>query len=464
MKRRFRNFDEGGEVDDPRRRGVLRDSQGNVVRSGTGEPVRAAGEYTYEDYRRDNPQQVREDEEKAKQTAAEIRQRMQRDADQVRPPAEQPPQARAGQTPPDEQVQVFAPLGGVPPASSQSRPPGAMPPASPPQPAAMPPAGMPPPMQMGDASVAQAMAQRGPQAAPPTPAPRPPIEKPKTPMAVSSGRGKAAGKTAEQEMQSILEDKKRQQERERIKNMERKQALEGVYPEMAIPALRGVRALAGMASGKTAGQAATKAATKAARAEPKVPSDLGAKPRAERTFASEARTGSRDLTAEPARTGSRELARQAESGSKAVAKRAEPAPAKIAERAKDRGFVPGERRALEGRKPGQLQEARQGESRREKYMGPAQEVRRELPKPATKEVAKPQRKKPRKDEDDDISRFEGESGAIRSGLRPGKKRFRKDDDPMGRFAGESPAFMKKGGMVRRGDGIAQRGKTRGKYI
>ena len=454
MKRRFRKFDEGGEIDDLRRRGVLRDSQGNVVRSGTGEPVRAAGEYTYEDYRRDNPQQVREDEEKAKQTAAEIRQRMQRDADQVRPPAAQPPQARAGQAPPDEQVQVFAPLGGVPPASSQSRPPGAMPPASPPQPAAMPPAGMPPPRQMGDASVAQemaqreppkppmqmgdasaAMAQRGPQAAPPTPAPRPQIAKPKTPMAVSSGRGKAAGKTAEQEMQSILEDKKRQQERERIKNMERKQALEGVYPEMAIPVLRGVRALTGMASGKAAGQAATKAATKAARAEPKVPSDLGAKPRAERTFASEARTGSRDLTAEPARTGGRELARQAESGSKAVAKRAEPAPAKIAERAKDRGFVPGERRALEGRKPGQLQEARQGESRREKYMRPAQEVRRELPKPATKEVAKPHRKKPRKDEDD-----------------------------LGRFAGESPAFMKKGGMVRRGDGIAQRGKTRGKYI
>ena len=452
MKRRFRKFDEGGEIDDLRRRGVLRDSQGNVVRSGTGEPVRAAGEYTYEDYRRDNPQQVREDEEKAKQTAAEIRQRMQRDADQVRPPAAQPPQARAGQAPPDEQVQVFAPLGGVPPASSQSRPPGAMPPASPPQPAAMPPAGMPSPMQMGDASVAMAqreppkppmqmgdasaaMAQRGPQAAPPTPAPKPQIAKPKTPRAVSSGRGKAAGKTAEQEMQSILEDKKRQQERERIKKMEREQALEGVYPEMAIPALRGVRALAGMASGKTAGQAATKAATKAARAEPKVPSDLGAKPRAERTFASEARTGSRDLTAEPARTGGRELARQAESGSKAVAKRAEPAPAKIAERAKDRGFVPGERRALEGRKPGQLQEARQGESRREKYMGPAQEVRRELPKPATKEVAKPQRKKPRKDEDD-----------------------------LGRFAGKSPAFMKKGGMVRRGDGIAQRGKTRGKYI
>ena len=68
-------------------------------------------------------------------------------------------------------------------------------------------------------------------------------------------------------------------------------------------------------------------------------------------------------------------------------------------------------------------------------MGPAQEVRRELPKPTTKEVAKPQRKKPRKDEDD-----------------------------LGRFAGESPSFMKKGGMVRRGDGIAQRGKTRGRMV
>ena len=429
MKRRFRNFDEGGEVDDPRRRGFLRDSQGNPVRSGTGEPVRTGSEYSYEDYRRDNPEQVREDEEKAKQTAAEIRQRMQRAAEQVRPPAAQPP---AGPTPPAGQTQVFAPLGGVPPASSASRPPGAMPPASPP--GAMPPAGM-PPMQMGDASVAQEMAQRGPQAAPPTPTPptpatptpptpRPQIAKPKTPRAVSSGRGKAAGKTAEQELQAIVADKKRQQERERMKKMEREQALEGVYPETYMPPLRGVQALAGMAAGKAAGQAAGKAAPKAARAEPKVPSDLGAKPRAERTFASEARTGGR------------ELAQQAESGSKAVAKRAEPAPAKIAERAKDRGFVPGERRALEGRKPGQLQEARQGESRREKYMGPAQEVRRELPKPATKQAAKPQRKKPRRDDDDDL----------------------------GRFAGESPSFMKKGGMVRRGDGIAQRGKTRGKYI
>ena len=452
MKRRFRNFDEGGEVDDPRRRGVLRDSQGNVVRSGTGEPVRTGSEYSYEDYRRDNPQQVREDEEKAQQTAAEIRQRMQRAAEQARPPAAQPP---AGQ------AQVVAPLGGVPPASFASRPPGAMPPASPP--GAMPPAGMPPrqmgdasvaqemaqreppkpPMQMGDASVAQEMAQRGPQAAPPTP--RPQIAKPKTPRAVSSGRGKAAGKTAEQEMQSILDDKKRQQQRERMKKMEREQALEGVYPETYMPPLRGVQALAGMAAGKAAGQAAGKAAgqaaPKAARAEPKVPSDLGAKPRAERTFASEARTGSRDLTTEPARTGGRELARQAESGSKAVAKRAEPAPAKIAERAKDRGFVPGERRALEGRKPGQLQEARQGESRREKYMGPAQEVRRELPKPAAKQAAKPQREKPQP-----------------------KKPRKDDDDDLGRFAGESPSFMKKGGMVRRGDGIAQRGKTRGKYI
>jgi hypothetical protein len=41
-------------------------------------------------------------------------------------------------------------------------------------------------------------------------------------------------------------------------------------------------------------------------------------------------------------------------------------------------------------------------------------------------------------------------------------------DPMGNVAGPAPTGMKKGGKVKssassRGDGIAQRGKTRGKY-
>ena len=219
---------------------------------------------------------------------------------------------------------------------------------------------------------------------------------------------------------------------ETIKKMEREQALQGVYPEMLIPGLGRV-----FGRGAAAGRA-----TKATRQEPKVPSGGAAKPRKEPT-----------LSDEVTQTGSRQLTRQAGQG--ALAQRGETAAGKVAERARDRGFVPGERRALEGKQPGQLQEAQQAAGRVEKYMGPAQEVRRELSKPPLKQLPKPAIKEPpkpkktRKEDDDDISRFEGESGAIRSGSRPGKKRFRKDDDPMGRFAGESPSYMNKGGRVQK---------------
>ena len=156
------------------------------------------------------------------------------------------------------------------------------------------------------------------------------------------GRGVAAGKTAEQEAELINRQKRR--DPETIKKMEREQALQGVYPEVLIPGLGRV-----FGRGAAAGRA-----TKATRQEPKVPSGGAAKPRNEPTLA---------------------------------------------------------------------------------------------PKPATKEVPKP--KKTRNEDDEAISRFEGESGAIRSGLRPGKKRFRKDDDPMGRFGGESPSYMSKGGKVQK---------------
>ena len=240
---------------------------------------------------------------------------------------------------------------------------------------------------------------------------RPSVASPPLPNKVSGGgRGVAAGKPAEQEAELINRQKRR--DPETIKKMEREQALQGVYPEVLIPGLGRV-----FGRGAAAGRA-----TKATRQEPKVPSGGAAKPRNEPTLADEV---------------------------------TQTAAGNVAKRARDRGFVPGERRALEGKQPGQLQEAQQTAGRVEKYMGPAQEVRRELskpqskqlPKPATKEVPKP--KKTRKEDDEAISRFEGESGAIRSGLRPGKKRFRKDDDPMGRFGGESPSYMSKGGKVQK---------------
>lgn len=55
MKRKFRKFQEGGEVDIPRRK-PMRDQYGNIVRSGTGEPIMTAGEMDENDLRELNPE------------------------------------------------------------------------------------------------------------------------------------------------------------------------------------------------------------------------------------------------------------------------------------------------------------------------------------------------------------------------------------------------------------------------
>ena len=55
MKRKFRKFQEGGEVNIPRRK-PMRDQYGNIVRSGTGEPIMTAGEMDENDLRELNPE------------------------------------------------------------------------------------------------------------------------------------------------------------------------------------------------------------------------------------------------------------------------------------------------------------------------------------------------------------------------------------------------------------------------
>ena len=58
MKRKFRKFQEGGEVNIPRRK-PMRDQYGNIVRSGTGEPIMTAGEMDENDLRELNPEAMR---------------------------------------------------------------------------------------------------------------------------------------------------------------------------------------------------------------------------------------------------------------------------------------------------------------------------------------------------------------------------------------------------------------------
>lgn len=404
MKRKFRKFQEGGEVDIPRRK-PMRDQYGNIVRSGTGEPIMTAGEMDENDLRELNPEAMTGFEAPVKTKTAPSPESLPPEGSIVKAPLASRDQSSDAEVAQEKTAGVSAPQNRSLAAVSAARPPAAVSAARSPAP---------PSAIVSGGGRGIAAGKTADQEA----------------MLTGGGRGKEAGKAAAQEMELLSRQKRL--DPETIKKMEREQALQGVYPEMLIPGLGRV-----FGRGAAAGRA-----TKATRQEPKVPSGGAAKPRKEPT-----------LSDEVTQTGSRQLTRQAGQG--ALAQRGETVAGKVAERARDRGFVPGERRALEGKQPGQLQEAQQAAGRVEKYMGPAQEVRRELSKPPLKQLPKPAIKEPpkpkktRKEDDDDISRFEGESGAIRSGSRPGKKRFRKDDDPMGRFAGESPSYMNKGGKVQK---------------
>ena len=107
-----------------------------------------------------------------------------------------------------------------------------------------------------------------------------------------------------------------------------------------------------------------------------------------------------------------------------------------------KGPFPGDRRQLGEESPSSAVVPKSPD-RVEKYMGPVQEVRKELPKAKKQDVKSKEKKTP-------------------------EKRKKKEDDDIGRFEGEGGRAFRRGGAVKsassRGDGIASRGKTKGRYI
>lgn len=265
-----------------------------------------------------------------------------------------------------------------------------------------------------------------------TPASKPSAPKPATQPAGQTAKpmGRTAmGKTAEQEMAAIEAGRKAasKAEIERLKSVDK--PLEGVYPEAALiggPGLKALRALGSGAGSKAAAQAAKP------RVEPKIPQEAAKaspkKPDADYYYGAKSpkmaeKPGA--MTTKPPRGG--EVAKGGEPKGGALATKS----GQLARRGKDPEQLEMPKRRLPY----------------EKYMGEAEVVK----KPVQKLT------------DQSPKRL---SGPPRGGGKdPNARRPTRDELDEMRMGSD---YMRKGGKVgsasRRADGIATRGKTRGRYI
>jgi len=249
-------------------------------------------------------------------------------------------------------------------------------------------------------------------ARPPQP-PRPAADQTRSQKAPTKPAGRvAAGKTAAQEAEAETTRKKLAARADLERRQRDAKPLESVNPEFNLlggPALRGLVGLGKGLAGKLAGERAAKQAARKERTLSPQMKDMG-----------------------PADVVKKEAPRLTLDKGSATAPKLGQA----------KGPFPGDRRQL-GKEGPSSAVVPKGPGRVEKDMGPVQEVRKELPKPK-KQTAESKKK----------NRFE--------------KRKKKDNDDIGRFEGEGGKAFRRGGAVKsassRGDGIASRGKTKGRYI
>jgi len=427
MKKRAFRFEGGGEVGtDEDYDEFLRDRRGEVVRDGNDQPIRARGsgkpapiERKDTDFYTGRPMN-----EPPRTDAAPIENR------EFPKPVDRPP------------VAEVSPVRPAPVLSGQ--PPSPPPPAAPGMGSSSTAPGMGPPPaapgvgpSTGTTSPFAAFANTGLNTNPGLPArpPQPPgpatnrtrsLQDPAQPpqpqrsaaqpqpekaKVKPAGGRVATGKTAEQEAEAE-KTRKRLAARDDLKRrQDQDKPLKPFNPEFNLlggPALRGLAGLGKGLAGKLAGE---RAAKQAARKEPTLSPQM------------------KDMG--PADVVKKEAPRLTlDKGSATAPKLGEA-----------KGPFPGDRRQL-GKEGPSSAVVPKGPGRVEKDMGPVQEVRKELSKPTKQESKAKGKKKPekRKKKDDDIGRFEGEGG----------KSFRRGG------AVKSASF--------RGDGIASRGKTRGRYI
>ena len=420
MKKRAFRFESGGDVGtDEDYDDFLRDSRGEIVRDGNDQPIRARGS--------GKPAPIER-----------------KDTDYIAAPIEHREFPRPVDKPPVAEVSLVKPapvLSGqtsplAAPASSgmgsqaestatQMRPPAAS--AAP---------GM-PPIDSGPASPFAAFS--GVTKNTPSPFPEKPAQterpsaaqkRPQKAPAKPAGRV-AAGKTAAQEAEAETTRKKLAARADLERRQRDAKPLESVNPEFNLlggPALRGLAGLGKGLAGKLAGE---RAAKQAARKEPTLspqmkdmgPADVVKK---EPTLSPQRK----DMG--PADVVKKEPRRLTFDKGSATAPKLGQA----------KGPFPGDRRQL-GKEGPSSAVVPKSPDRVEKYMGPAQEVRKELPKAKKQDVKSKEKKTP-------------------------EKRKKKEDDDIGRFEGEGGRAFRRGGAVKsassRGDGIASRGKTKGRYI
>lgn len=401
MKKRAFRFESGGDVGtDEDYDDFLRDSRGEIVRDGNDQPIRARGS--------GKPAPIER-----------------KDTDYIAAPIEHREFPRPVDKPPVAEVSLVKPapvLSGqtsplAAPASSgmgsqaestatQMRPPAAS--AAP---------GM-PPIDSGPASPFAAFSgvtKNTPSSFQEKPAqterPSAAQKRPQKAPAKPAGRV-AAGKTAAQEAEAETTRKKLAARADLERRQRDAKPLESVNPEFNLlggPALRGLAGLGKGLAGKLAGE---RAAKQAARKEPTLPPQM------------------KDMG--PADVVKKEPRRLTfDKGSAAAPKLGQA-----------KGPFPGDRRQL-GKEGPSSAVVPKSPDRVEKYMGPVQEVRKELPKAKKQDVKSKEKKTP-------------------------EKRKKKEDDDIGRFEGEGGRAFRRGGAVKsassRGDGIASRGKTKGRYI
>lgn len=410
MKKRAFRFEGGGEVDTKDDfEEYLRDSSGEIVRDGSGQPIRTRG------FRRPAPIERKDTDfytgrpmnEPPRTDAAPIEHReFPKPAETSRPPASQtfpvpPPPVLSGQPP--------APAAPGMPPSAGSTATQMRPPAGSASPGAV--------SQAGSASPFAAFSgvtRNTPSPFPERPAQPPPAAaRTKSQKTTAKPVGRvAAGKTAAQEAEAETTRKKLAARADLERRQKEDKPLESVNPEFNLlggPALRGLAGLGRGLAGKLAGE---RAAKQAARKKPTLSPQM------------------KDMG--PADVVKKETPRLTfDKGSAAAPKLGQ-----------SKGPFPGDRRQL-GKEGPSSAVVPKSPGRVEKNMGPVQEVRRELPKPKKQSSKSQEKKKP-------------------------EKRKKKDDDDIGRFEGEGGKSFRRGGAVKnassRGDGIASRGKTKGRYI
>ena len=268
-------------------------------------------------------------------------------------------------------------------------------------------------------------------------APRPMAAKPATPKPATQPSGQSAGsmgrtamgKTVAQEMSAIEAGRKAAGKADLERRMAYDKPLEGLYPEAALIGGPGLKALRALGSG-----VGSKAATQAAkpRVEPKIPQEAAKaapkKPEADFYYGAKSpkmaeKPGA--MTTKPPRGG--EVAKGSEPKGGALATKS----GQLARRGKDAEQLEMPKRRLPY----------------EKFMGEAEVVKRPVQK-LTDQTAKRLPAPPRG-----------------GGKDPGARRPTQDELDEMRMGSD---YMRKGGKVgsasKRADGIATRGKTRGRYI